>query len=191
MNICVLTTITTNLSRYGTIDQHKLLGILISGLTICCVLMKCPYCGSVNTKVVDKRDKCDEGITRRRRECLGCSKRFTTYERIENVDLNVLKKDGSTQQYDRGKLKKSITKSVDTEKITDDQIEKVVDDIEMKLLNKDSTEVRSEEIGVMVLDHLRDLDQIAYMRFASVYKDFRTLEQFKEELQSLGLCEDK
>ena len=169
---------------YGIIDQHNLLGILIPRLTICCVYMKCPYCGSRDTKVVDKRDKFEEGVTRRRRECLSCGKRFTTYERIENVDLTVLKKDGSMQQYDRNKLYKSISKSVDAS-VTDEQIQQVVDDIEMKLLNMDSTEIKSECIGKHVLEHLRDLDPIAYMRFASVYKGFRTLEQFEEEIDAL------
>lgn len=191
VNIPMPIIISNTFLDYGTIDQYNLLGILVSLLTICCVYMKCPYCGSQNTKVVDKRDKCDEGITRRRRECLECEKRFTTYERIENVDLTVLKKDGSTQQYDRAKLQKSISKSVDLEKVSEEKVEQVVDEIEMKLLNMDSIEVKSDEIGRLVLEHLKDLDQIAYMRFASVYKDFRTLEQFKKELQSLGLCEDK
>lgn len=147
--------------------------------------MKCPYCGIYDTKVVDKRDKSEEGVTRRRRECLGCGKRFTTYEKIENVDLTVIKKNGTHQQYSREKLYKSISKSVLKEKVSEEQVTQIVDEIEMKLLNMDSTEVKSEVIGKLVLEQLKNLDPIAYMRFASVYKKFDSIEQFIDEVRAL------
>lgn len=146
--------------------------------------MNCPYCSSGSSKVVDKRDK-DEGITRRRRECLNCKKRYTTYERVENVDLTVRKKNGELEQYDRSKLMKGIKKSVNQHQIPDQQVENLVDSIEMRLLNRESTEVESTEIGQYVLEGLRELDPLAYIRFASVYKDFESIEQFKRELESL------
>lgn len=146
--------------------------------------MKCPYCGSTGSKVVDKRNK-DEGIIRRRRECLDCYKRFTTYERVENVDLSVVKKDGTVEQYDREKLTKGIRKAVTQAELNVEQITRMVDDIEMHLLNDESTEIKSTEIGKMVLDRLKKLDPLGYMRFASVYKDFHSLKDFKKELDKL------
>lgn len=147
--------------------------------------MKCPYCSSSSTKVVDKRDKADEGVTRRRRECLDCKKRFTTYEKVENIDLSIKKKDGTLEQYDRSKLVKGVRRAVDPHKVDDEGVCKVVDDIEMKLLNMDSTVIESTEIGKLVLSSLKTLDPLAYMRFASVYKDFDSIAQFKAELEAL------
>ena len=147
--------------------------------------MKCPYCGSQKTKVVDKRDKEDEGVTRRRRECLDCEKRFTTYERVETIDLSVVKKDGTLEQYDRNKLMKSIRKAVDKHSVSEEQVCSMVEDIEMRLLNMDSITVPSVAIGKMVLGQLKEVDPIAYMRFASVYKEFKSIDQFKAELESL------
>lgn len=147
--------------------------------------MNCPYCSSNSSKVVDKRDKPDEGITRRRRECFNCGKRFTTYERVENVDLVVKKKDGTLEQYDRNKLLKGVRKSINSNNISDDQINNLVNSIEMKLLNLENTTVTSDQIGGFVLDALKKLDLLAYIRFASVYKDFNSIEQFQEELDSL------
>lgn len=147
--------------------------------------MKCPYCGSSDTKVVDKRDKTDEGVIRRRRECLGCYKRFTTYERVENVDLNVVKKDGIIEQFSREKLIKSIRKAATSRELDATQITRMVDDIEMNLLHKESTQVKSSEIGKLVLERLKKLDPVGYMRFASVYNDFRSLGDYQEELDKL------
>lgn len=146
--------------------------------------MKCPYCASTNSKVVDKRNK-EEGIIRRRRECLKCSKRFTTYERVENVDLTVVKKDGTHEQYSREKLTKGVRKAVTNAELNMDQISSMVDDIEMHLLSMESTEINSSEIGMLVLERLKKLDPLGYMRFASVYKDFQSLEQFRDELDEL------
>ncbi len=152
--------------------------------------MKCPYCGSVETKVVDKRDNDKENFTRRRRECLECYKRFTTYERIENVELDVLKRDGTTEKFSRKKLKKSILKSVGktcrlTGDIAEEQIVGIVEDIEMKLLNMDSTTIKSTEIGKMVLKRLKKLDLVAYMRFASIYKELNSIGEYEKEFKLL------
>lgn len=147
--------------------------------------MRCPYCGSDENKVVDKRDHPEDGITRRRRECLKCYKRYTTYERIETVELDVLKKDGTIEKFDRDKLKRSIFKSISKRPITDEQVMKIVEDIEMKLLNRKATTIPATEIGKMILNRLRWLDGVAYMRFASVYKDFASLDDFEVELKSL------
>lgn len=146
--------------------------------------MKCPYCASTRSKVVDKRNK-DEGIVRRRRECLDCYKRFTTYERVENVDLHVLKKDGALEQYSREKLTKGIRKAVTNAELNMDQITRMVDDIEMEILGMESTEIKSTQIGKMVLERLKKLDPLGYMRFASVYNDFHSLKEFKDELDKL------
>lgn len=152
--------------------------------------MKCPYCGSVDTKVVDKRDNDKENFTRRRRECLKCYKRFTTYERIENVELDVLKRDGSTEKFSREKLKKSILKATGktcrlTGSVKEEQIVGIVEDIEMKLLNKESTTIESTEIGKMVLKRLKNLDLVAYMRFASIYKELNNIEDYEKEFKLL------
>lgn len=154
--------------------------------------MKCPYCGSTDSKVVDKRDNDEEGFTRRRRECLTCFKRFTTYERIENVELDVEKRDGRIEKFSREKLKKSILKSVGKtgrpiggEKIQEEQVVGIVEDIEMKLLNRKSTVIRSTDIGKMVLNRLKKLDMVAYMRFASIYKELNSIEDYENEFKLL------
>jgi transcriptional repressor NrdR len=147
--------------------------------------MRCPYCGSKNTSVVDKRDATDDGLTRRRRECDKCYKRFTTYERVENVELDVLKKDGVLEKFSREKLIKSINKAIGKRPIEGSQITKLVEDIEMKLLNRKSKVIKSTDIGNMVLNRLRWMDVVAYMRFASIYKDFGSLNDFEQELNLL------
>jgi len=147
--------------------------------------MRCPYCGSESSSVVDKRDNADEGMTRRRRECMKCYKRFTTYERIENVELDVLKKNGVIEKFSREKLKKGIQKAIGKRPIDSDQESRMLEDIEMKLLNRKSKVIKSTEIGRMVLNRLKWLDPVSYMRFASIYKDFNTLEDFESELKLL------
>lgn len=147
--------------------------------------MKCPYCGSEKTKVVDKRDNKEEGITRRRRECLSCYKRFTTYERIENIELDVIKRNGKVEKFNRKKLKHGLCKALDKRDITEEQIDRMIEDIEMNLLNRKDTAIKSSEIGKMILERLREMDSVAYMRFASVYKDFHSLEDFRKELNLL------
>lgn len=147
--------------------------------------MFCAYCHSEDTKVVDKRDNSDTGVTRRRRECLNCEKRFTTYERIETITLNVEKRDGRVVEFDRNKLKNAILKAIRKSSITEKEIDEVVDEIELKLLNRKTTTVKSLDIGKLVLEKLKKLDPISYLRFVSVYRDIDTIEKFKEEIQYL------
>jgi len=148
--------------------------------------MKCPYCKSADTKVVDKRDAEEVSATRRRRECLQCGKRFTTYERIENVSLTVIKKNGNREQYDRAKLLNGILKACEKRPISRGKMEQMVDDIESELRAQDSTEVASSLIGEVVMGRLKDLDEVAYVRFASVYRQFSDAHQFVSEIQRIG-----
>ena len=147
--------------------------------------MKCPYCFSNNTKVVDKRDNEHEGTTRRRRECLKCAKRFTTYERIENIDLSIKKKDGNCEAFNREKLKKSILKAIRRDEVSSEDLTGILDSIEMDLLSKETTVVESSEVGKLVLEKLKGVSPVAYMRFASVYKGFGSLEDFEKEISAL------
>ena len=147
--------------------------------------MKCPYCQSENTKVIDKRDVEDVGTTRRRRECLKCGKRFTTYERVEKIDLKVVKKDGRVEDYAREKIKKGVTKSVEKRPPTEEQVEELIDEVEQKLLNRQSKQISSSDIGQMVLTRLRKMDKIAYLRFASVFLEFENIEDFVKENKEL------
>ncbi len=146
--------------------------------------MKCPFCCSEQTKVVDKRDNREDSSTRRRRECLKCKKRFTTYERIEKADLSIEKKDGSLERVDTEKILKGIKKAVDDVKIPEEEIEDFVDEVERYVFNKEDI-VKSEEIGLMVLDWLKTKDSLAYIRFASVYKDFKNLDEIVNEIKDI------
>ncbi len=147
--------------------------------------MKCPYCSYYDTSVLDSRDSEDLGSIRRRRECLKCEKRFTTYERTDMVDLIVLKKDGRREQFDRKKLMTGMLKATEKRPVTLDQIEKAVDEIEMELRKRDSIEIPSADMGDIVLKRLKKLDELAYIRFASVYRSFDDLETFEKEVKSL------
>jgi transcriptional repressor NrdR len=147
--------------------------------------MKCPYCDSLETKVVDKRETENDTVTRRRRECLSCSKRFTTYERIESVNLIVIKKDGSREQFDRDKIEKGILKACEKRPVSVEKIKEIASEIEFHLRNKDSIEIPSSLIGKIVMNRLKKIDKIAYIRFASVYKDFKDPDEFQEELDKL------
>ncbi len=147
--------------------------------------MFCPFCRSTESKVVDKRDNTETGVIRRRRECLSCSKRYTTYERIENINLIVEKRSGRFQEFDRSKLKLAIKKAVKKRPITDQQIDEIIADIELRLLNRKTTIVKSTDIGKMVLTRLRRLDKVGYLLFASVYKDFNSIDDFKREIGTL------
>ncbi|MEM4182109.1 MAG: transcriptional regulator NrdR [Candidatus Pacearchaeota archaeon] len=145
--------------------------------------MKCPFCQFEETKVVDKRDV--DSLTRRRRECLKCEKRFTTYERAE-LDLKVIKKDGSRQPFDVEKIKKGVEKACEKRQISSDQIDKVVSEIESKIYKiANGKEIESKKIGEIVMEKLRKIDKIAYIRFASVYREFADIEDFKEELKKI------
>lgn len=146
--------------------------------------MRCPYCASTASKVVDKRDNAEDFSTRRRRQCLRCGRRFTTYERIEKVDVVILKKDGSLENFDSEKLKKGIKKAVDLEKITEGDIDNFCEEVERKVMVS-TNPLTTTDIGNMVLDWLKALDPLAYMRFASVYKDFESVKDLKKELEEL------
>lgn len=146
--------------------------------------MRCPYCGCTTSKVVDKRDNTDDFSTRRRRQCLRCSRRYTTYERIEKVDISIIKKDGSLENFDYGKLEKGIKKAVNPKKITDDNIRAFCDEVERRVMVSNNS-VTTTDIGNMVLEWLKTLDPLAYMRFASVYKDFETIKDLKKEIEEL------
>lgn len=145
----------------------------------------CPYCKHPDVKVVDKRD-CGETSFRRRRECEVCGKRFTTYERIERVTLNVLKRDGKVEEFDREKLKRGIIKAVKKRDIPEDSIDTIVNEIELQLMNNDQITINSKEIGEMVLKKLTQIDKLGALLFAAVYKEFRTLEDVQSELERLS-----
>lgn len=147
--------------------------------------MKCPYCGSADSEVVETRASEDVDTIRRRRECLQCQKRFTTYERIENVNLVVIKKDGKREQFDRDKLKSGIIRSCEKTKVSMDQIEKIVTEVERELRSADSVEVESKKIGQMVAMKLKKIDKVAYIRFSSVFKRFVDVEDFEQEVRRL------
>lgn len=147
--------------------------------------MKCPYCSSTEIKVVDKRATEDDRATRRRRECLKCKKRFTTYERIEGATLVIVKKNGNREEFDRAKLEKGILKACEKRPIPHDKINKLVDEIETELRNRDETEIQSKVIGNLVIKKLKKLDKVAYIRFASVYREFADIDSFHYELKKL------
>ena len=147
--------------------------------------MKCPYCGSKETEVVETRDSEDLETIRRRRACIKCEKRFTTYERVENVNLVVIKKDGKREQFNRDKLKNGILRSCEKTKVTVEDIDKLVTEIEMELRCGESVEVESKKIGQMVSAKLKKLDKIAYIRFSSVFKRFVDVEDFEKEVKKL------
>src|SRR3989338_6921489 len=133
--------------------------------------MKCTYCDSRETKVVDKRESQDAGTTRRRRECLRCKKRFTTYERVEEFELTVVKKDGRREKFNREKLKTGLTKACEKRPISVEQLDGIVDEIESELRRLDGQEVKSKHVGELVMKKLKKLDKIAYIRFAAVYRE--------------------
>lgn len=147
--------------------------------------MKCPYCGNNQTEVVETRDNEELGTIRRRRACIACGKRFTTYERVENIDLYVIKKDGRRELFNQDKLKKGMLTSTEKTKISVETVEKMLNDIEMELRGKDTVEVKSKEIGDLVAKRLKKLDKVAYIRFASVFKRFVDVEDFEKEVKRL------
>jgi transcriptional repressor NrdR len=147
--------------------------------------MRCPYCNNAETKVVDKRPTPDSGSTRRRRECLTCNKRFTTYERVETISIIVIKSDGNREQFDRQKIEKGILRACEKRPVTYERIKKLIDSIESELRSKKNTEVKSSVIGNIIMRKLKSLDKIAYIRFASVYRQFEDIDSFKEELKKL------
>jgi transcriptional repressor NrdR len=147
--------------------------------------MRCPFCSSRDTRVLDKRDAEDVAMTRRRRECQQCNGRFTTYERPEISTLNIVKKDGRRQPFDRAKLRSSIQTACTKRPISSETIERIVDQIESALRKRDGLEVASSVVGDHVIERLRALDQVAYIRFASVYRAFADVSSFEDELRKL------
>ncbi len=147
--------------------------------------MKCPYCGKTELKVIDKRSTENEMSIRRRRECLNCQKRFTTYERLENIPIVVIKKDGTRSQFDRNKLLSGVLKACEKTDVTKEQMDVLLDDVESDLRNADMTEIPSKKVGELVMKKLKKINKVAYIRFASVYKEFRDLEDFDKEVHKL------
>jgi len=148
--------------------------------------MKCPYCNYEETQVIDTRETENLEATRRRRECLKCNKRFTTYERVEEADIVVVKKDGRRERFQRQKVLNGVLEACEKRQIALEKIEKLVDDIESDLRKRDSVEVESRVIGELVMKKLKSLDKVAYIRFASVYREFEDVEKFEEELEKLA-----
>ena len=147
--------------------------------------MKCPYCGYLESKVVDSRPA-DEGASiRRRRECLACHKRFTTYETVESLPLMVIKKDGSRQSFDRNKVLSGLIRACEKRPVSYQTLEGLVAEIELSLQNQIDREVSSSQIGELVLERLKQLDEVAYVRFASVYREFKDVDSFMAELKQL------
>ena len=147
--------------------------------------MRCPYCGFVESKVIDTRPNEENETIRRRRECLSCMRRFTTYETIEHIPLLVVKKDGTRQAFDRNKVLNSLILACDKRTVTLADQEQMIDEVEQKLQNELTREVSSRTIGMMVMDQLRNRDQVAYVRFASVYRQFTDVSDFVDELRTL------
>ena len=147
--------------------------------------MKCPYCASTETEVIETRDSEDLETIRRRRACLKCEKRFTTYERIETINLTVIKKDGKREQFGRDKLKNGILRACEKTKVSVDKIEKIVAEVERELRGAESVEVESKKIGQMVANKLKKLDKVAYIRFSSVFRRFVDVEDFEKEVKRL------
>lgn len=147
--------------------------------------MKCPYCGEVESKVIDSRPTEDGEKIRRRRECLGCKKRFTTYEIVETVPMMVVKKDHSREAFDRQKLLNGMLRACQKRQVSYEMLEKAVDNIEQNLLNSYDREVSSIYIGELAMQELKKIDEVAYVRFASVYRQFSDLNTFMEELKEI------
>lgn len=147
--------------------------------------MKCPYCGYSESKVVDSRPTVEDAAIRRRRECEKCGKRFTTYEKIEQMPLIIVKKDGSREVYQRSKLMNGLLRAFEKRPISISKIEAVADDIEKDLYNSMEKEISSKEIGELVMSRLKKIDDVAYVRFASVYRQFKDINTFLEELNKL------
>ena len=147
--------------------------------------MKCPYCGYQESKVVDSRHSEDGVSIRRRRECLACGKRFTTYETVESLPIVVVKKDGSRQSFDRTKILNGMVRACEKRPVSMASLEKAVDEIEQSIQNSLEREIRTSEIGELVMERLKPLDEVAYVRFASVYRQFKDINTFMQELNKI------
>ena len=147
--------------------------------------MKCPFCNAADTKVIDSRPADDNSSIRRRRQCETCGKRFTTYEKLETMPLMVIKKDNSRELYDRSKIEAGILHSCHKRPVSPQQISATIDEIENQIFNKEEREIETSAIGELVMDKLKDLDEVAYVRFASVYRQFSDIDTFMNELSEL------
>jgi len=147
--------------------------------------MKCPFCGKEDTRVIDSRPAEDGSAIRRRRQCDSCDKRFTTYEKIETIPMIVIKKDNSREQYDRDKILKGMVKSCHKRPVSMETINKMIDEIEAEIFGFDTKEVPSTVIGERIMEKLQKIDQVAYVRFASVYREFQDVDTFMAELQKI------
>ena len=147
--------------------------------------MKCPFCSAEDTRVIDSRPTDDNASIRRRRSCDECGKRFTTYEKIETLPLIVIKKDNNREPYDRSKIEAGIVRSCHKRPISTAQITAVIDDIENTLFNREEREIPTMVIGKLVMDHLKNLDPVAYVRFASVYREFKDIDTFMDEIKKI------
>ena len=147
--------------------------------------MKCPFCNHENTRVIDSRPADENNSIRRRRVCDECSKRFTTYEKIETIPLIVIKKDDNRETYDRSKIEAGILRACHKRPVSADSINELVDTVETEIFNREEKEIESRDIGEMVMNKLKDLDAVAYVRFASVYREFKDINTFMDELKKV------
>ena len=147
--------------------------------------MRCPFCGKDNTRVIDSRPAEDGNAIRRTRECDVCRKRFTTYEKVEMIPLIVIKKDNNRETYDRSKIEGGVFRACHKRPISADQIKSMIDEVEAGIFKKEAREISSREIGEMVMEKLKDLDSVAYVRFASVYREFKDVNTFMDELKKM------
>ena len=147
--------------------------------------MKCPFCGHENTRVIDSRPAEDNNSIRRRRVCDECDKRFTTYEKVETIPLIVIKKDNNREVYDRTKIENGVLRACHKRPISADQIKQLVDEVETEIFNREEKEIPSRVIGELVMNKLKDLEAVAYVRFASVYREFKDINTFMDELKKV------
>lgn len=147
--------------------------------------MRCPFCGNIDSKVLDSRPTEEDTSIRRRRECIACGQRFTTYERIEKVPIIVIKKDGTRQSYDRTKMLNGMIRACEKRPVPLSELEKSCDNIEKKIYNSLEREIDSKKIGELVMEELKKIDEVSYVRFASVYRQFKDVNSFMDELKNL------
>ena len=166
-------------------------GLLLESAKMEGIVMKCPYCNFEDTKVVDSRPVEDGLATRRRRECTKCKKRFTTFEKIENSLLVVVKKDGTRESFDKNKIINGIMKACQKTKVTYEDVQRIADNIERGLSNTMEKEIQSTNIGLLIMEELKAIDQVAYVRFASVYREFQTIDTFIDEINKLTRSKKK
>ena len=153
--------------------------------------MKCPYCNHPDTRVIDSRPAEDGSAIRRRRSCDECGKRFTTYEKVETIPLIIIKKDNNREQYNRSKIERGIIRACYKRPVSADAIQKTVERIEIKIVNLEAKEVSSTDVGEIVMDELKELDEVAYVRFASVYREFKDVNTFMDEIKKMMLDRSK